>query len=357
MSDPGLEILQFVYDSAKIDSEWSVWEDRSFTWWGGGLAQKVWAEEAHDDDGIVIYRLHARTDCVRSFDEGVCNEIMPELLPLISPLCGPILDPADLTRIKLASSMIVHEESSEWIKSVFSWAVAVQAAEAHALCPTMADLLSGEPDYSSHPKSGSRGELDDMLNIVSETVRPQGESPCTFVGPEMERVGAMLQRPPCVLATKDEDGITAEYPFGDATSLVEVVPDTHPRLGNGLRICVQLPFLVSDEDDPDGETLSFLRLNRQDFDLPLGGYFLGTWGSMPNGYLSHNSFFPNVLYRPGILTNLVLGTFVRVKWITENIFELPLMENYDAASQRRMEKLEELAGDPDALMRLLGGEE
>jgi hypothetical protein len=67
--DPGLAAVRWVYDAMRIDPEWSVWEERGFTWWGREQAQRVWSEPAFDDDGITVYRLHARSDVVR--DVGV----------------------------------------------------------------------------------------------------------------------------------------------------------------------------------------------------------------------------------------------------------------------------------------------
>jgi hypothetical protein len=33
-TDPGIEILHFVYQRMRIDVEWCQWGERGFTWWG-----------------------------------------------------------------------------------------------------------------------------------------------------------------------------------------------------------------------------------------------------------------------------------------------------------------------------------
>ena len=49
MSDPGIAVVNHIYTGMKIDPEWSVREERGFTWWGKDFAQRVWAEPAFED--------------------------------------------------------------------------------------------------------------------------------------------------------------------------------------------------------------------------------------------------------------------------------------------------------------------
>jgi hypothetical protein len=66
--DPGAAAVRWVYDAMRIDPGWSVWEDRAFTWWGYRQAQRVSSDAGFDDDGFVIYRLHAQADVLRDLD-------------------------------------------------------------------------------------------------------------------------------------------------------------------------------------------------------------------------------------------------------------------------------------------------
>jgi hypothetical protein len=63
-----------VYDAMRIDPAWSVWEDRSFTWWGHRQAQRVSADAGYDDEGFVIYRLDAQADVPRDLE--VTDEVL-----------------------------------------------------------------------------------------------------------------------------------------------------------------------------------------------------------------------------------------------------------------------------------------
>ncbi len=61
--DLGLEAVEQVYRDMQIDDEWSVREERGFTWWGAWLRQRVWAGEADAvgrRDDLARPRPHAR---------------------------------------------------------------------------------------------------------------------------------------------------------------------------------------------------------------------------------------------------------------------------------------------------------
>jgi hypothetical protein len=67
-SDLGLRVINEIYESMRIDSEWSVWEPRGFTWWGWHSAQKVWSEPGVDDQGFRLYRLYAAAELFDGFE-------------------------------------------------------------------------------------------------------------------------------------------------------------------------------------------------------------------------------------------------------------------------------------------------
>jgi hypothetical protein len=81
-SDPGLAVVNNVYDGMQIDDEWTEWTDRGFTWWSGQNRQRVWAEEGIEDDGFTLCRLHARTDLFAGFYE---SEAQLDFLLAMSP--------------------------------------------------------------------------------------------------------------------------------------------------------------------------------------------------------------------------------------------------------------------------------
>ena len=100
--DYGLEAVTFVRERLQVDTQWAEPIDRGFRWWAGPLAQSVWAEPLFDDDGIVVSRVHVRTDLLRDFTRREQNARLSRLgwRPTLS---GPVRHLSDPERIALAS--------------------------------------------------------------------------------------------------------------------------------------------------------------------------------------------------------------------------------------------------------------
>jgi hypothetical protein len=59
--DIGLSAVDGLFQSMQID-EWSVREERGYTWWGKDLAQRVTATEPEEDDGCVLSTVTVQTE-------------------------------------------------------------------------------------------------------------------------------------------------------------------------------------------------------------------------------------------------------------------------------------------------------
>jgi hypothetical protein len=180
-SDLGLRLVNEIYDSMRIDAEWSVWEPRGFTWWGAGTRPSGFG----------------RTK-------------------LSMTPSGMVAAPDQPGRIELAASVHVHEGSLNWTQNLFAIAVAMQAAEAVfvVMRQLQGKLACGlRPVTSANPQSGPRAEPDEMLNIFENFVNPQGQDASRYAGEEMEQLVGMHRKPPCVLASGSNEGIAAEFPY------------------------------------------------------------------------------------------------------------------------------------------------
>ena len=96
--DIGLEVVDAVAEMMTIDEEWSTRDERGFTWWGKDHAQRVWSEPPLDDDGIEIFRLHARTRVLRDFDPSDENLAKLNALSMVATTSGFVVDPDDRYR-------------------------------------------------------------------------------------------------------------------------------------------------------------------------------------------------------------------------------------------------------------------
>ncbi len=317
MVDHGIDTVRYVYEIMMIDPEWSVWDGRGFTWWGEGLAQQVWAEPSFTDRGISLWRLNARTDIVRGLQDSTERRHRLAALAAFSTMSGWILNPDDPSRLQSASSVFVHEQNWAWLERLFALVVAVQATEAHIEAPLLSEILGGEPDCTGHPLSGMRNEPDDMLNVIDQLVRLHGGFPCTWTGAEMEVLARMLEGGSSVLADSGPTGATAEFPFGPDTSLLEVRPECHKRLGNGVLLTLKLPVPDSGEC---GTGPDFLEMNRRELGAVNGAPLIGSWCRSPEGLLAHVCFLPNLSVRPGLLSVLAMGFANRAEWVDTAFF-------------------------------------
>lgn len=332
-TDLGVTLINTVYDDMKIDAKWTVWEPRGFTWWGWGSAQRVWSEPAVNDDGFLLYRLHARSEIFDGFENSDQQVMVLSLLGLHATLSGAVRAPDRPGGIDLAASVYVHEGNLSWTRPLFSLAVAMQSAEAAIFMGQANDLKAGLlPALSAHPESGPRAEMDEMLDIIENLVNPEGRGQSQYNGPEMKQLLATFQQPPCVMATGDESGLTAEYPYPGNTSLVRLsTTERNPRAGNGLLALLTIPKGRSDPatarqalDWNEKELRSFTRT-----------HFLGSWCMSDTG-LTYATFYPNCIHREGCLMNIALTDIVRLQWLTEDILGYNMQEHFEETCSAKM---------------------
>ncbi|MCP9485032.1 MAG: hypothetical protein MSC30_04180 [Gaiellaceae bacterium MAG52_C11] len=314
--DLGLRTVEAVYAQLHVDDEWCVDHERGFTWWGHDLAQSIWAETAFDDDGITVWRVHARTDLVTGLvDERGSLEVLSHLNAL-GGLSAIGRDPADPTRLQLATSLYVNEDNGEWVAPLFSLSAALQAADAHALATELADLVRGERASSMHPTSGGRAEPDDMLAVVDDLPLRAGGS--RFRGDEMQQAADFLLGTAASRATSDLGRLVAELPFGDGVCTLEAETDEgHPRYGAGLRLTLKLPGGLPRV----GAAQRVFQLNTLELTSFTRAHFVGSWCLSPDDppHVTFHAYLPNLIYRPGILSNLLLSMALRARFVERDV--------------------------------------
>jgi hypothetical protein len=327
----------------KIDREWSVNGRRQFAWWGHRLAQRIWADPPFDDEGIVITRLHARTDLINNFRPDPRRLGDLAFLMRRASLSGLVRDTRHPDRLQLACSMYAHAESSEWVQRAFSLAVACQVDEAEGLVDGLAELLGGQVAASCHPQSGPRHVPDDMLGVLTSMVIPEGAGPSAFPGPYFEQAREMMEQN-CFLATGDESALTVEFPFGDFTSLCQMqTKEEHPWLGRGLLVRLTLPTGRGDDAERAEQALY---LNGRELQELTRAHFLGSWCPSSHG-LTYVTFFPNYWSRafPGFVPLAAMGTRNRAHWAA-GVFGVSWEP--EATLRRKVERLQggRIAGNP-----------
>ncbi len=143
----------------------------------------------------------------------------------------------DAGTVDLVASVWVHAGTVDWISRLFASVVALQAADSQAMAVDLASLTGSEPATSGHPVAGPRPRADEMLGI-GRTVVAAGGAPSAWAGEGMlDALGFVRSAPWTVMATGDQTGISAEFPFGGSTCLVmATTQEAHPVLGHGISV-------------------------------------------------------------------------------------------------------------------------
>ncbi len=344
--DLGLRAVREIYRRAMIDEEWSIWEDRGFSWWGYRLRQRVWAEPGVMSRGFRVYRVSIQTDCLRDMEitDAVIGGV--GLIARDAAVAAPVLDP-ESGKLFAFTSLYVHEEIFEWavLKILYPFAV-IQLIEAERMAAAGPEVFkTGTPDYSAHPTSGPRPEPDELLGVIDNLIRPLGRLAPRWPGcEEFPRILDMLNRSNCV-ATDGGELLTAEFSFGGDTSLLQVDGGAkHRDLGNGALITLKLPLRW--------ELSAAARLaaewNRLESRAGTSIHFLGSWAvaEVGDGFSPmFVSFSPAAVYNPGLAANLVLTVAARAKW-AEDWFGLPGSDVKETVRKRLREfPLREMLSD------------
>ena len=287
----------------KIDEKWSVRNDNGFEWWADKNAQTIEIiGEEESPEGEKAYLISIRTDFLFSVELNEKNlKIINTLMMPYAHMAGPVYN-HDAKTLSLCSLVRVHEGISEWINPLISVASVLQIGEVRIMGAEYAKLLNTKEAISSHPDNGVRSEPDEMAELIATFIAPMGKEPCKWSEDEFqETVDNYMQQPPSLMATNGGLGFTVEFPFGEESSLCRVKgEEAHPRLGNGLLLIQSFP--VSGYTDVEGAKLA-LSLNAAELTEKPSGYGFGSY-SYGKNLIHFTSFYPNAIYRSGLLVNI-----------------------------------------------------
>jgi hypothetical protein len=308
-TDIGLDVVKGIYDALQIDDEWSAWDGRGFEWWGHNLKQRVWATRGYDDDGIIISRIFAVSDLVRDVKKPM-HEVDALLSPLNALAVGSamIYDPVQ-KKVQCWASATVHEEIAGWMIRLLSSIFILQTVDAISYAEFVAKMLDGEIDTS-----GSRAVPDQMLSIKETNFIPLGEGPSPWDGnSELVQICEMLNQSNC-FSMGDDKGLTAEFQFGEQTSMMRVITDEpNPSIGSGVGLFLHLPMWGTFEDSAKIAGA----LNRAEANNKAQSHLIGSWCAKTRGDYSmpaFATFIPAALHQPGLLTNLMFSAAGRAAW-------------------------------------------
>ncbi len=324
----GKRILQTLSETLQINEEWSVREPQGFIWWGHRLAQRVWIEGVPEDKSASMVQVQAETALLRHVPDTVENRVRLDALNKAASLNTYRFDP-QTGRLTLRCCAYVTPETKGWLTSFLSVAIAIQVADAHIKGQSeFARLFNAEVDVSSHPSSGQREIMDDMLKVIEEMVAPIGQRPSPFTDADFQAL-TRITLDGLVLTNADSSGAAAEFLFHDEqpglfsfvsprrkrgdTALCEMISTCHPQLGNGVLWQLTLPLDYTEREAID----KAIELNLAEYDHPIWPYFygFGAWCSdRQRRALVYVMFMPAAIHKPGILTPFFLSMRARTEW-------------------------------------------
>lgn len=319
--DVGLETLDFVNTSMQVDDRWRVQGTRGFTWWGHRLAQRVSAEPVRHSHGFQVARLSAETDLLRNVASTRQTAERIAVLNHHAALSAFIWDP-DAGRVRLRCSAGVHAETLGVVKHLFAAAASLQVADAHIKVDGLAKLLGGDPDVSSHPQSGPRPDMDDMLNVIERLYAPEGRKPTPFSPTDFARA-AEMKPAPWSKVSSDDAVLNAvlhseRYPSGTGV-LFATGTQLHPQLGSGLLLLLSIPTSF----DKDVTLALCHELNLAEahaWEIP---YFFGAWCLQRDSHsgLAYVTFFPAAVCRQGLIEAMSVQMAARAMWARQQLEE------------------------------------
>ncbi len=314
MTNTGTRTIDWLFETQlQVDEEWSTRTPNGFKWWADKHAQtiEVIGEVSGGPGGQVGYLVSVRTELLRSvqLSDAALKTINLFFMPTAS-MAGPVYDQSTQT-LSLASLVRVHEDISGWMNPLLSVAATLQLHEAGTIGVSLATALHAEEALSSPPGRGIRPKPDEMALVAGRVFLPLGRHPSRWSPAEFqEAVAEHMDRPPAMMASAGGAGLTVEFPFGDQSSLCQMMAEQpHPQYGNGLLMLQSFPTTA--KSDVEGVKLA-LAMNQIELAKTPFGYGFGSY-AYRDDMLRFNSFFPNALYRNGLLPSLYFSCAERAR--------------------------------------------
>ena len=223
--------------------------------------------------------------------------------------------------LELFSSIYIDQNLVDWLPQFFAQMSIMHPIDAELHGCKLPDIVGGgQPAFELGHK---RDEVDGILEVVDQIFVPAGASQSRWAGSDEFAIFAQSfgKTEGCV-ANGDPSGLTAEVPFGHDAALIQCWTDqAHPKLGNGLLVTMQLPF-VDEEDQPTVavEDLNFWEARAWTEVPQLGCWHTRKTKTGRGKVAAHSTFVPNALYRPGLVQNFVLWEMARARWVRQNFY-------------------------------------
>jgi hypothetical protein len=317
--DVGCEAIDGVYAALGLGEQWSVREERGFTWWGTGFAQHVHAAAPVHERGLDLHVLTSVTPLVRGVTPSdEVARLLTFLNALYASLSAFVLD-VERGLVSLICRTKVYESPDdaggeaycEASRRLFGLATALQVSQAHHTGETVATLLKSDPARSHHPGAGTRTIAHEIAEGMLPKFADEGQKPSVWRGDEMQAAKEAFQQFGA-LTIGDENGVSATVPFLEDSALVTMsTKEQHAQLGSGLQIRLVLPLKWEMDS---AATLAALMNQMEGCGQPTFTAFMGGWCASPQNMPAFVAFYPNVLFGRDYAGMIALEMMMRARW-------------------------------------------
>ena len=315
------EALDTVCSKLFIDPEWSVRDDDRLSWVGHRLCQTFSVVGPYESREMQVLRLSSTVPVIDDLKADPAK--ISDFLNLTNQLTvgDTLIWNRENGKVESRISCIFHEGTFDWRISQFIDLAIIQLVLLEHRADAFAEVFDGRVMEWSHPVSGERIVPDDMLNAVRHLYQPWGQEPSRFTSEdEFKVVEEWVKSVPLPLFTAGaaDTGIAIEVPTSpEDTALIQLHSDqTHPTLGSGLLVTIQVRLPESLGSDP----LDFSsHLNRLECYEQTDSHQYGAWCSK-DGMLAHSYFLPNTpVVSSGISLDAAMGAVMRAVWVVNII--------------------------------------
>jgi hypothetical protein len=236
MQDIANVVLDSIHRELRIDEEWTVRGDRSFSWVGYRLRQDFVVGPAEIDADTEIFGVRGFVRVLEDVSADP-HQIATVLGSVNRFAVGHALvwDGA-AGRVICHTGAPVHVETLEWRPAQIADFGILGLRACEDIADALAEQLGGRVELWEHPGSGRRHAPDEMLTVGESVFAPVGHEKSRFaVEADMQRVYKIVENTRYYSAGADEGGLSIELPFGKDTMLVQLSShEQHPLLGSGL---------------------------------------------------------------------------------------------------------------------------
>lgn len=312
---PATQIVQHLRESVlNVDAAWSANRRGGFSWWPHQQRQDIFVDRTRTEtDGTVLERLVVSTAIGTLGKAKDASHRQIAALTGISTLSGMV---CEARKLRLHAHAWVDKSNQPLYDMVLGLVAGLQIHEAALFAAALQKAGLAKPSITPHPVNGLRSEPDEIASVVETLIAPMGQQETPWPAEMFEDLQEnYLGGPPCLLANAGPTGLTAEFPFGTESSLLEAnTNQTHPVVGKGLWLLNSFRL----DDIPGAPSLGPLALNAWEIEHANQPFF-GSWCASKNGRIDFVAFVPNVVRHPSATTNFILfgvgrARLMSIKW-------------------------------------------